>query len=172
MALGIASAFFLGFPQKQGVADIITRIPSDVTAKTPDGKTVSLSEYKGKVVFMNVWRIDCKPCLIEIPILNKLQQEYSSNDFAVIGVSIDMGHEDIVAAIAKQGGITYPVWLAYGQPLFRYVDVPYTPFLIILGPDGEVLGTIRGAFDDYSDVVSIMNQAKAFVKKEKAKKTP
>ena len=171
--LAIASAFFfVGVPQGQSAGELITKVPQDATAKTLAGKTVSIADYKGKLVFMNIWRVDCIACLMEIPILNKLQEDYSSQDFTVIGVAVDREKNRQVGDIVKKANIRYPVWLAHGQPLIKYVDVQYTPFLIVLGPEGEVIGTLVGAFPDYTSAVSIMNQARDIMKKAKAAKSP
>lgn len=48
----------------------------DMTLKTLDGRTITSKDLKGKVVMINFWSTTCKPCLIEIPELNRLQEEY------------------------------------------------------------------------------------------------
>lgn len=57
---------------------------------TPDGKKVSITDLKGKVVYIDVWATWCGPCIAEIPASKKLQQEFSSNDnIQFLNVSID-----------------------------------------------------------------------------------
>lgn len=48
----------------------------DMTLKTLDGRTITSKDLKGKVVMINFWSTTCKPCLIEIPELNRLQEKY------------------------------------------------------------------------------------------------
>ncbi|RJP19583.1 MAG: TlpA family protein disulfide reductase [Candidatus Abyssobacteria bacterium SURF_5] len=163
-------ALVIVFSHAQGLAQNTFKIPGDATARTLDGKQASISDYKGKLIFLSLWKIDCPPCLMEIPILNRLQKEYSSDDFTVIGVSLDRGKEEMVSHIVKRADITYPVWLAYDQPILKYLDAPFTPFLFVLGPDGEVLGYYPGKIPTYNDAVTVMNEARKLVDGEQKRK--
>jgi cytochrome c biogenesis protein CcmG/thiol:disulfide interchange protein DsbE len=159
-------SFFQGF----SVAESFAKIPSDATAKTLDGKSVSIADYKGKLIFLNVWKSDCPPCLMEIPILKRLQKEYSSDSFTVIGLSVDRGKDEFVSELVKRTEINFPVWLGYGQPLIKYLEPPVTPFLLVLGPEGEVLGYIPGMLPSYQDAVKVMNQARDLVAEQARQK--
>lgn len=57
--------------------------------KTLDGKTVTLTDFKGKIVFLNVWATWCGPCLREIPAIVKLQKALKGTPFVVLAVSMD-----------------------------------------------------------------------------------
>src|SRR5439155_8581882 len=57
--------------------------------KDADGKTVRLSDYKGKVVLLDFWATWCGPCKIEIPWFIQFERRYKDHGFAVIGVSMD-----------------------------------------------------------------------------------
>ena len=54
-----------------------------------DGQTVSLADYRGKVILINLWATWCEPCIEEMPLLEDLYQKFSQTDFEIIGVSID-----------------------------------------------------------------------------------
>ena len=60
----------------------------DFTLPTLDGKQLSLSSFKGKVVLLNFWATWCGPCKAEIPGFVELQQQYK-NDLVVLGLSVD-----------------------------------------------------------------------------------
>lgn len=152
------------------LAESLAKIPADATARTLDGKSASIADYRGKLVFLNVWKSDCPPCLMEIPILKRLQKEYSSDSFTVIGLSVDRGKDELVSALVKKTEINFPVWLGYGQPLIKYVEPPVTPFLLVLGPEGEVLGYIPGMLPSYEDAVKVMNQARDMVAEQARQK--
>ena len=66
------------------------------TLKDSDGKTVSLSDYKGKVVLLNFWATWCGPCKVEIPWFVEFEQKYKDRGFAVLGVSMDEEGWDVV----------------------------------------------------------------------------
>lgn len=65
----------------------------DFTGTTPDGERISLSNLKGKVVYVDVWATWCKPCLLEFPSAKQLQQAFLPTDqVAFLYVSIDSNH--------------------------------------------------------------------------------
>src|SRR5262249_4755449 len=61
----------------------------DFTLKDLNGREVSLSEYKGKVVLVNFWATWCTPCLGEIPELIEMQQKYGPKGFVILGLAMD-----------------------------------------------------------------------------------
>ncbi len=155
-------------PPKQSSAEGLAKFPAEATAKSLDGKIVSLSDYKGKLVFLAIWRTDCPPCLMEIPILNRLQKEYATDDFSVIGVSLDRGKDDLVNRIVEKKKISYPIWFAYDQPIAPYVDSQYTPLLLVIGPEGDILGSFVGLIPTYKDAVGFIRQAREMIGEHKA----
>ena len=65
-------------------------------ATTLNGQTVSLADYRGKVILINLWATWCEPCIEEMPLLEDLYQKFSQTDFEIIGVSIDeSGYENL-----------------------------------------------------------------------------
>ena len=83
----------------------------DFAGKTTTGDDVSLADYRGKVVLVNVWASWCGPCKQELPELQKLHHAHGE-DFAVLGVSIDKPRNyKNVLALMGQFGIDYPVIL-------------------------------------------------------------
>lgn len=75
------------------------------------GDSVSLADYRGKVVLLNVWATWCGPCRQEIPELRQLHARYARDGFAVIGVTVDaMGSEPQVAGFVKEFQMDYPLW--------------------------------------------------------------
>ena len=61
----------------------------DCTLNDLDGNTVRLSDFRGKVVFLNFWAIVCPPCRFEMPAMEVVYQEYRDKDVVIIGVDID-----------------------------------------------------------------------------------
>ncbi|HOG48157.1 MAG TPA: TlpA disulfide reductase family protein [Anaerolineae bacterium] len=82
----------------------------DFSFQTTDGKTVRLSDYRGKVVLVNLWATWCGPCRMEVPDLVAAYNRYAPRGFTVLAVN--QGEErDLVAAFAGQFGIEFPVLL-------------------------------------------------------------
>ncbi len=65
-----------------------------------DDKTVTLNDYKGKVVVVDIWGTWCPPCRVEVPELVKLQKKYGDDGLQVIGVNYE-GTQDRAEAVAK-----------------------------------------------------------------------
>ncbi len=61
----------------------------DLSFKTAEGGDVSIADFKGKAILLNVWATWCAPCRAEMPSLSNLQNELGGNDFEVIAVNID-----------------------------------------------------------------------------------
>ena len=53
------------FAEEPVFAAVLPKIPDEATAITLDGKTVSITDHRGKLIFLTVWRTDCKACLFE-----------------------------------------------------------------------------------------------------------
>lgn len=126
-------------------------IGSDLQLQDQNGVTRTLSEYSGKVVFLNFWATWCPPCRGEIPDIEKIYQQYGLNegDVAVLSVvSPGAGREGSVEDIQKfiqENGITYPVLMDTNGEMFAKFQVRSLPTTYILTKNGEVLGHVPGA---------------------------
>jgi thiol-disulfide isomerase/thioredoxin len=94
-----------------GSQDLRGKPAPNFSLKSLDGKTVSLSDYRGKAVLVNFWATWCAPCKIEIPWFIKLSQQYAPQGLVVIGVSAEDTPRDEVEKSVKTLGINYPVLL-------------------------------------------------------------
>ena len=83
-----------------------------------DGKTMRVSDYRGKVLLLNFWATDCGGCVLEIPSFIELEKAYKDKRFTAVGVSMDISYEGLKGAneawgrvmpfMAKEG-INYPI---------------------------------------------------------------
>jgi peroxiredoxin len=88
-----------------------------------DGKPVTLSRFKGKVVLLDFWATWCPRYREEIPGLVELQKRYGKQGFVVIGLSLDQGNRNEVAEFARRMKINYPVALATEGVVRKYGGV-------------------------------------------------
>lgn len=138
----------------------------DITGLTPEGKTISLSDLKGKYVLLDVWASWCGPCRREFPHLKQvLADTEASGKFAVLSYSIDSKNTDWTQAIEKNG-LTHPNWIHISTlkgwqsdavELYSIKGVPYTA---LIDPEGNVVAfNLRGE-DMQKKVKSLVNTNK------------
>ena len=108
------------------------------TMKDLDGKPVSLSSYKGKVILLNFWATWCGPCKAEIPGFVELQEKYK-NDLIVVGYSVD-DEAPKAKAFAAEYKINYPILLGEGREDVQdaYGPIWGIPASFIISRDGKV----------------------------------
>jgi cytochrome c biogenesis protein CcmG/thiol:disulfide interchange protein DsbE len=110
----------------------------DFTMKDLDGKDVSLSSFKGKVILLNFWATWCGPCKAEIPGFVELQEKYK-NDLVVVGYDVDDTAEK-ARAFATEYKINYPVLLGLGREDVQdaYGPIWGIPASFLISKDGTI----------------------------------
>ena len=132
----------------------------DFTLQDQYGNTHSLSDYKGKVIFMNFWATWCGPCKAELPDIQNLYEKYKDSDEVVIlGVAApDMGREvsrDEIITFLEENGLSYPVLMDVDQNLFYGYGINAFPTTFMIDADGNVFGYISGQlnYDIMEDII-------------------
>ena len=110
----------------------------DFALKDSDGKTVKLSDYRGKVVLVNFWATWCAPCKIEIPWFVEFQKEYPKSDFVVLGVSMDEDGWDSVRPYMSAHQLNYPVVVGGDSIERMFGGVDDLPTSFLMDRDGHV----------------------------------
>jgi thiol-disulfide isomerase/thioredoxin len=116
----------------------------DFTLESLDGKSMRLSDLRGKAVLLNFWATWCGPCKIETPWLVELQNQYGAQGLQVIGVAMDDSGKDDIAKFAKDMGVNYPVLLGKEAVGDAYGGVPALPESFFIGRDGKIVDKIIG----------------------------
>lgn len=108
------------------------------------GKPVRLSDYQGKWVVINYWATWCKPCLSEMPALNKLQEEHPEK-VVIIGVSFDKLTNPEINAILDKYKLNYSMVSKFPlQEKFNIKSLSVLPISFIINPDGKLVKTLQG----------------------------
>ena len=118
-----------------------------------DGRTVSLSDYKGQVVLVNFWATWCSPCREEIPDFIEFQKEYAARGFTILGISIDTVDIADVKKFAIEFKMNYPVLYAgkEAKQLMRdYDNIRGIPTSFLIDHEGrqikKVVGLMKKSF--------------------------
>jgi cytochrome c biogenesis protein CcmG/thiol:disulfide interchange protein DsbE len=146
--MGFVLFFVLFFSRPPGQYRSIKlgELAPNFTLRKDDGQVASLSDFRGKIVVLNLWASWCVPCVDEIPSLKQFADRYKDKDVVVLGVSRD---EDVEAY--KEFLVKYQVnFLTMRNPsnsvgeLYGTYKIPET---YIISRDGHVVNKIIGATD-------------------------
>jgi peroxiredoxin len=154
----VAVGFYLIFPRniqsptelQEIRQDFMPRVGNpapDFTLPALGGNPVRLSNYRGKVVFLNFWATWCPPCRQEMPSMESLYQRFKGQDFEMFAVSIDTKAADHVQSFVSTYGLTFPVLLDPNKKVYRLYGLTGVPETFIIGKNGEILLKIIGSRD-------------------------
>jgi len=116
----------------------------DFALASLEGKTVRLSDYRGKAILLNFWATWCPPCKIEMPWFVELQKQYGPAGLQVLGVAMDDGSPGEIAAFAKEMGVNYPVLIGKEEVGDAYGGIPYLPVSFFIDRNGKVVDKVLG----------------------------
>ena len=120
---------------------------ADFKLQDLSGKTVKLSELKGKPVLIDFWATWCPPCRDSIPGIEKLYKSYSGKGLVVLGISLDQGGWDDVKSFVTEQGITYIILKGTDDVTTKY-HVRTIPMLVIVDKEGKIYKRYLGFGDD------------------------
>lgn len=115
--------------------------------RSPEGKPVKLSDFRGKVVLLNFWATWCPPCRAEIPDLISLQKQYAPQGLVVIGISMDEAEPEKVARFAKKMELNYPIVMGTADIAEAYGGVAVLPTTFVIDRAGRIVDGLEGATD-------------------------
>jgi peroxiredoxin len=123
---------------------------SHVRFESVQGHPVSLSDYRGQVVVLNLWAIWCGPCIGEIPELMALQSRIEARGATVIGLAVDSGSADQILRFWRRRldlEPGYPLWLTSMDSADEAFDATTVPLTLLIDRDGEIRERLLGAHD-------------------------
>lgn len=130
-----------------GAGGVTGKLAPAFTLGTPvGGKSVSLSDYKGKVVLVNFWATWCPPCRQEVPDFVKVQQELRPKGFEIVGISLDDGPDPVVGFVEEQK-VNYAVAMGNNEIAQQYGGVRAIPTSFLLDREGKIVKQYQGAID-------------------------
>jgi thiol-disulfide isomerase/thioredoxin len=129
----------------------------ELTLKDLDGKNVSLSDYKGKVVLVNFWATWCEPCRVEIPWLIEMQKKYGDKGFVLLGIALDEEGKSVVAPfVAKERfdvdgqklPMSYQILIGNDEAADKFGGLFGYPTSILISRDGKQIKRVTGMISE------------------------
>jgi peroxiredoxin len=136
----------VGFVHDVSRPDLLTGRPApDFALPSLDGKTIRLSDFKGRAVLLNFWATWCQPCKVEMPWFDEFQKKYASDGLQVIGITTqDDSSRASIANFANEVGVHYTILLGNGSTSVAYGGIPLLPSTIYVNRDGLVVTRAYG----------------------------
>jgi thiol-disulfide isomerase/thioredoxin len=134
--------------EKDAPIEIVTNAEK-VTAlnlklKDLNGKDVSLSDFKGKKVMLNFWASWCRPCISEMPDIQKLYNETKDSDLVILAVNLG---EDkaTVKSFTDINKYNFTILLDLEESAGRQYNIAAIPTTFFIDKEGNIVSTVKGA---------------------------
>jgi len=110
-----------------------------------NGKEITLQQFGGKLVLLNLWATWCGPCAEELPSLDRLQAELGGDRFTVLALSVDREGAAAVRPFFKTLSIAHlGIYVDPKSAFPQALDVEGLPTTLVISPTGIVLGRLVG----------------------------
>lgn len=117
--------------------------PEIMDPATGNVRTLSSKELAGKTIVVNYWASWCKPCIEEIPELNRFAEQHAA-DVIVLAVNFDQPEPGRQQAAAQQAGIRYPLLVENPAVALKLPDIEGLPMTFIVSDAGVVRQVLAG----------------------------
>lgn len=152
--MGVAAVFYLkqGAPKPSVTVGVERQALPEATFRDDSGKVVSVADFKGKVVLVNLWATWCPPCVAELPALDMLHARLRSKGFAVVAVSLDRGDMKVVTDFLSARGVEHlAAYQDADRDISRKWEYSGIPASFLIDRDGNLVERIDGPREWVSD---------------------
>lgn len=139
--------WFKASAQENGASKGPLPTAPEATFKDLDGKDVTLSSLKGKVVVLNFWATWCEPCQVEIPWMIELQQKNADKGFTILGAAMDDEGKSVVEPYVQKTEfdvdgqkmkMNYPIVLGNDEIASKFGGLIGLPTTVVITRDGKI----------------------------------
>lgn len=137
--------------------------PVDFEAVLDTGETTTSDDYRGDVLVVNFWYAACAPCRVEAPVLEQVNQSFTGDDVAFLGVNLYDGAE-ASQAFAETYGVAYPSALASVDGSIKLAFAGQTPLnavpvTLVLDREGRVAARVIGQISETTILETLVSDA-------------
>lgn len=126
-----------------GVIKMVQALPVEIRLNDLNGRPVSLSDFRGKIVFLNFWTTWCYACRIEMPDMQKLHQKFKNQDFAMVAINLQESVSK-VKQFFKDFKLTFTALLDSDGEVGAQFMITAIPTTFILDKQGIIIGKVMG----------------------------
>ena len=120
----------------------------DFVVYDPEGKAVSLSDFRGKTVVVNFWTSWCGPCRQEMPEFEALYKEIGDEvAFLMVNVTASENSKSDPEQLIRELGYTFPVYYDLTDEAASVYGISSFPTTFFISPEGEAIARAVGAID-------------------------
>ncbi len=117
------------------------------TVRTLDGRTLRLSELRGRPVIVDFWATWCAPCRASMPLLNRMQDRFASRGLIVLGLSVDDVPSQDVRGFVQRLRVRFPIGMASESVIDDYGPIRSIPTTIFIDRHGRIVRRVVGYVD-------------------------
>jgi len=125
-------------------AQAAVKMPQFTLPDVTSGRLVKSDTFSGKAMLVTFFASWCPTCLQEIPTLVKMHNEFASQGFSVVGLSVDQGGAPVVQRLIRRTGINFPVLLADISTVENFGGVYMIPVSFLVNKSGQVVKKYPG----------------------------
>ncbi len=112
-------------------------LPVAAAAETRASRNFDLSDYRGKVVYLDFWASWCAPCLQSFPWMNEIQRAYGPQGLVIVAVNVD--HDGTLAQqFLRDKFVSFKIIYDPAGAIAKQYDLKDMPTSVLIGPDGKV----------------------------------
>jgi peroxiredoxin len=140
------------------LSEVPAALPPEFSLPDLAGQQRNLDEFAGKVLLVNFWASWCRPCIKEVPGIQRLMEAMADAPFAVIGVNVGEAERRVQATV-KQLRMDFPILLDKDSTAFKGWGANVLPTAYVLDGSGRVRYVGRGPVEwDRADIVEMLLQ--------------
>ncbi|MGH7529263.1 MAG: TlpA disulfide reductase family protein [Gemmatimonadales bacterium] len=122
-----------------------SRAPDFQAVDLRAARPVTMADYQGKVLLLNIWATWCGPCIEEMPAMERLHQQFQGTDFLILGISVDEGGPEKVMKFANDLGVTFEILQDRSGAIQGIYQTAGVPESFVIDRSGTIVKKVIGA---------------------------